>query len=310
MAKAITPKDKQSPQLVPTPINDLTPSEYNPRINDDEGIQKLMNSMQEHGFVGACIVNSAKNRKNIIIAGHTCVEAARRLGMNTVPVFYVNEPDIEREKALNIRLNRHVASWDWEKLRDLFEIDLLEDVGFESDELSIIFDDALETEDDQFNTEEELKAIKEPKAKIGDLYQLGAHRLIVGDSTDPEVVRRLMGGEKVSLIDTDPPFSIGLDYDKGISGKKNYGGKTNDKMSEEEYTDFLHKLIANAKSVAKDDAHYLFWCDQNWIWRTQTLYQELGIKHQRVCWWLKGNFMVTPNVAFNKAGEAIVYGIT
>jgi DNA modification methylase len=119
-----------------------------------------------------------------------------------------------------------------------------------------------------------------------------------------------MDGAKASMIDTDPPFSIGLDYDKGVSGKKHYGGKTNDHMSEDQYTEFLCKLISNAMSVAEPSAHYLFWCDQNWIWRTQTLYQELGIKHQRVCWWLKGQFMVTPNVAFNKAGEAIIYGIT
>ncbi len=81
-------------------------------------------------------------------------------------------------------------------------------------------------------------------------------------------------------------------------------------MSEEQYTDFLRKLIVNAKAAAKPDAHFFFWCDQNWIWRTQTLYRELGIKQQRVCWWLKGNWSMTPNVAFNKAGEAIVYGTT
>ncbi len=291
-------------------IDGLRFSDYNPRDIGEDAVTKLADSMDIHGFVNPCLVNSASKRKNILIAGHARVLAAKHRGMKQVPVIFINEPDLEREKILNVKLNIDAGEWNTTMLRDLFDLDFLVNVGFNDDDLRKIFDDALETEDDNFDVEKELAAIKEPKSKLGDLYQLGDHRLIVGDSTDQAVVKRLLGGAKVTMIDCDPPFSIGLNYDKGISGKKHYGGKTNDRMSEAEYTDFLRKLISNAMSVAAPDAHYLFWCDQNWIWRTQTLYQELGIKHQRVCWWLKGQFMVTPNVAFNKAGEAIVYGIT
>lgn len=267
--------------------------------------------MDMHGNVNPCIVNAAPARKNVLIAGHARVLAEKHRGQRTVPVIYVHEPDLEREKALNVKLNIAAGQWNFEMLREHFGVDFLVDVGFDDADIQKIFDDALETEDDRFDVEKELAAIKKPKSKIGDLFELGSNRLIVGDSTQAPVVERLMNGEKASMADIDPPFLIGLDYDKGVSGKKRYGGtKTNDKMSEEEYAAFLCSLITNAKAAAKPDAHFFFWCDQNGIWRTQNLYRECGIKHQRVCWWLKGQFMVTPNVAFNKAGEAVVYGIT
>ena len=296
-------------KIVWVDINDLLPAAYNPRTHSDEDEQHLTESITKFGAVEPILVNGAKNRFNIVISGHFRLKIYRKLGYKKAPVVYADIPDIEREKELNLRMNRNTGDWNWDLLKE-YDVGFLGDIGFDDTDLVRIFDNALETEDDHFDVEKELAAIKKPKSKIGDLYQLGSHRLIVGDSTDPAVIQRLMNGEKVSLIDTDPPFSIGLDYNKGISGTKHYGGKTNDNMSEEQYTDFLRKLIVNAKTAAKPDAHFFFWCDQNWIWRTQTLYRELGIKQQRVCWWLKGNWSMTPNVAFNKAGEAIVYGTT
>lgn len=304
-----SPANKQrSLSIVWVDIDDLLFSDYNPRNIGEEAIARLAESMDMHGFVNPCIINRAPNRRNILIAGHARVLAAKRRGMKKVPVIFINEPNLEREKALNVKLNIDAGEWNFDLLRELFDIDFIVNVGFGDDDLRKIFDDALETEDDQFDVEKELAAIKEPKAKTGDLYQLGSNRLIVDDSTDPAVVERLMNGEKADLIDTDPPFAINLDYDRGVSGKKHYGGKTNDKMSEKQYEEFLRKLIGNAIAAAKPDAHYLFWCDSNWIWLLQTLYRALGIKHKRVCWWLKGNFSLTPGVAFNKAGEAAIYG--
>ena len=294
-------------RIVHVPITDLHASEYNPRTFTDEDIERVSESIRIYGLVDPCIVNGAASRRNIVIGGHLRIDCARRLGHITVPVVYVDIPDIEKEKGLNLRLNRLGGSWDWEKLQS-FDLDLLCDCGFDYADFSHIFNDALETEDDIFDAEKELADIKEPKAKIGDLYQLGSHRLIVGNSTDPVVVGRLMGEQKADLIDTDPPFCINLDYDRGVSGKKHYGGTTNDNISPEEYEVFLRNLIGNAIAVAKPNAHYLFWCDANWIWLLQTLYRELGIKHKRVCWWAKGNFSLTPGVAFNKAGEAAIYG--
>ncbi|MFA6523543.1 MAG: DNA methyltransferase [Candidatus Peribacteraceae bacterium] len=298
-----------TPKIESIPLDQLHPYPDNPRSWTPEQLEQLKTSIKNNKWLVPVVVNRAKSSYNTILSGHMRVAAAGKLGYKEVPAIFVVVDDKEREREIVIRLNKNVGSWDFERLKS-FDVDFLVEVGFDPSELAGFWDDMLETEEDGFDVEKELEAIKEPKVKIGDLYQLGSHRLVVGDSTDPAVVKRLMGNAKAALVDCDPPFSIGLDYDKGVSGKKHYGGKTNDHMSEEQYTDFLRKLIANAKAVASPDAHYLFWCDQNGIWRTQTLYRELGIKHQRLCWWLKGQFMVTPTVAFNKAGEAIVYGIT
>src|SRR5690606_18122688 len=122
-------------------------------------------------------------RKNIIIGGHFRWHVAEKLGYKQVPVVYISIPDIEREKMLNLSLNHAQGDWDYELLKK-FDIDLLLDLGFTDQELSHIWDDALETEDDQFDVDKELQKIKQPKTKLGDKYQLGHHLLVCGNSTD------------------------------------------------------------------------------------------------------------------------------
>lgn len=280
----------------------------NPRCWTIEQKNQVRDSLNTYGFIDPVILSGAKRSFNMILGGHLRIECARELGMTHIPAVYVQLPNAKRERELVLRLNKNTGSWDYDLLKK-FEVEMLLKVGFDDSDLAHIWDDLLSVDDDNFDSAQEVKKIKKPQAKTGELYALGSHRLLVGDSTDPAVVQRLMGKEKATLVDTDPPFSIGLDYNGGISGNRNYGGTTNDHMSEEEYTTFLRSLMRNALWAAKKDAHLIFWCDQNWIWRIQTLYRELGIKQQRVCWWLKDNFMVTPTVAFNKAGEAAVYGI-
>jgi len=224
-----------------------------------------------------------------------------------VPVVYVNIPSLEREKELNLRLNRSTGEWDWQALK-AFDSDILLDVGFTADELASAWDGLLETEDDHFDVEKELEKIKKPKAKAGDMWEIGPHRLMCGDSQDPAVVRRLMGKEEASMLYIDPPFNIGLSYDKGISQSKAYGGKTNDRKSEEDYRAFLKAILGNALASGKKDLHCFMWCDENWTWMVQELYRELGVTHRRLCAWVKGNFSLTPGIAFNKAMEIAVYG--
>ncbi len=303
-------RNKAPPRLkiVWVDINLLRPADYNPRKHDETQERQLTESIQAFGAVEPLIVNGTPNRRYIIISGHFRFSIYCKLGYTKVPVVFVNIPDVAREKELNLRMNKNVGDWDWSLLKN-FDTDFLMDVGFDGGELAQFWDGAMETEDDAFDVEKELEKIKEPRAKIGDLYQLGENRLIVGDSTDPAVAARLVGKAKVTMIDTDPIYNIGLDYDRGVSLQKHYGGKTKDTKSPEEYAAFLRKLIQNALVVSAQDVHVLFWCDENWIWLLQTLYRELGLKPQRVCMWIKGNWSMTPQVAFNKATESCVYGI-
>ncbi|MES2225761.1 MAG: DNA modification methylase [Patescibacteria group bacterium] len=294
--------------IVYVPVGDLKPAEYNPRKISKEALTQLKESISRFELVDPVIVNGAPKRKNIVIGGHMRLRAAKELGHKTVPVVYVQIPSLRKEQELNLRLNRNTGEWDFEKLK-FFEMDFLSDVGFSDIDLSNVWTENLETENDEFDEEKELKQIKEPKTKIGDLIQLGGHRLICGSSTDPRVLGHLFGEERASMIYSDPPYNINIDYNGGIGGKQNYGGNVLDTRTDSEYKEFITKTMIAALSVAKPDTHVFYWCDQIYIGLMQELYRELGIANKRVCLWLKNSQNPVPSVAFNKCYEPCVYGL-
>lgn len=294
--------------IVYVPVGDLKPAEYNPRKISKESLAQLKESISRFELVDPVIVNGAAKRKNIVIGGHMRLRAAKELGHKTVPVVYVQIPSLKKEQELNLRLNRNTGEWDFEKLK-FFEMDFLSDVGFSDIDLSNVWTENLETENDEFDEEKELKQIKKPKTTVGDLIQLGGHRLICGSSTDPKVLARLFGEERASMIYSDPPYNINIDYNGGIGGKQNYGGNVLDTRTDSEYKEFIAKTMIAALSVAKPDTHVFYWCDQIYIGLMQELYRELGIANKRVCLWLKNSQNPVPSVAFNKCYEPCVYGL-
>jgi ParB-like chromosome segregation protein Spo0J len=155
-------------------IDALRPAVYNPRTHNEAQEVRLTESINDFGAVEPLVVNGAKSRFNIVIGGHFRLKIFRKLGYKTVPVVYVNIPSVEREKELNLRLNKNTGDWDWEALKQ-FDTDFLKDVGFDAGELAQFWDGALETEDDGFDVEKELKKIRKPKTKRGDRYQLGSN---------------------------------------------------------------------------------------------------------------------------------------
>ena len=265
-------------------------------------------SIKRFGLVDPIIINSAPNRKYIVIGGHQRLKVAKKLGFKKVPVVELDISDLNKEKELNLRLNSNTGEWDYEMLKQL-DINLLLDVGFNDQELSSIWDDNLEIEDDSFDVEKSIEKHSDPKSKEGDLFKLGQHYLICGDATSSEVAIRLLNGNKANLVYCDPPYNISLDYSNGISTKGKYKGtKTNDRKSATEYEQFLKQTIENALSVTNPDAHVFYWCDENYIGLVQNLYSQLNIKHQRVCLWVKNNVNPTPQIAFNKVYESCIYG--
>ena len=179
-----------------------------------------------------------------------------------------------------------------------FDTDILLDSGLSENELSQIWDLQLEVENDEFSVEKELAKIKKPKTKLGQIIQLGPHRLIAGDATDPAVIKKLFGKEKASMIYLDPVYNLEIDYNGGLGGKQNYGGIVNDHRTDEEYKEFLKKIFENALAVAKEDVHVFCYCDQCKIGLIQDLYKELGVDNKRVCLWIKNGFNPTPGVDF------------
>lgn len=281
----------------------LVECEYNPRIFTNKAVGDLTKSIQENGIVVPILVNSSPNRKNVIIGGNLRLLVCKKLGIKTVPVNFIEINDIEDEKRLNLALNRVAAEWDYEALKN-FDLGTLLEIGFDEKDLSLICNDTLSVEDDGFDVQKEIEKIKTPKSKVGQMYQLGKHRLICGDSRDPKVIKRLVGKEKINLLGCDPIYNISYDY----SGKNNkYGAEVNDKRSNQEYREFLKQTLQNGLAVCRPDVHCFWFCDQKYIGLLQSLFEELGLENKRVCLWIKNNQSPTPQVAFSKCYEPCVY---
>jgi len=193
-------------------ISELQPAIYNPRKHSQEVISQLKNSIKKFDLVDPLIVNSTAKRKNIIIGGHMRLKAAKELGFKKVPVVYLNIPNIEQEKELNIRLNKNVGEWDWNLLSE-FDESFLVDTGFSSQELDEIF--GIEDDPEIFDLKKELAKLDIQKIEIikGDVYQLGNHKMMCGDSIIEKDVLKLINNEKADMCFTDPPYL--LNYLKG-----------------------------------------------------------------------------------------------
>jgi len=284
----------------------LKPAEYNPRRLTDKQEETLTRSIEKYKLLDPIIVNKFKGRENIIISGHQRMKVAKKLGYKEVPVVFVNLP-LDKEKELNLLMNKAQGEWDFDLLKQ-FDINMLLETGFDDSDLSSIWDECLETDNDNFDIEKEVEKAKTTKIKLGDMFQLGKHVLLCGDSTDIETVKKLMGNEKVDMCYSDSPYNINLDYSKGIGKSRNYGGKVDDNKSDAEFKEFLRKTIVNSLSVCKNDAHIFNYCDQRYVGMLQDLYKELGIEYKRTCLWIKNGFTPTPKVGFNKCYESIIYG--
>ncbi len=288
-------------------VNDLLPYEKNPRKITDKQMEDLKVSLTKFNLAEL----PAINLDGKICAGHQRIKALQLLGRGE-ELIEVRSPNRKLTpsefKQYLLTSNRSGGSWDFEILASDFDIDTLLISGFDSNDLTNIFDDSLEINDDNFDEEKEIEKAKNTDIKTGDYFALGRHRLLCGNSLDPSTVKKLMDGKQADMVNDDPPFNINLSYDKGVGNKAKYGGTTNDNKPETEYRNFLKTLIQNALSVSKKDAHIMFWCDERYVYLLQEIYKELGIYSKRLCIWIKDNASPTPNVAFNKVTEYCVYG--
>lgn len=297
-------------------VKDLIPADYNPRRMTESERRDLEDSIKEFGTVSPLAVNIGK-RDKVLIGGHQRTTIYADLGIEEIDVMVPSrELNDEEEKRLNLRLNKNTGSWDMEKLKDM-DLGMLLDVGFGDEELSSLWDD-VDVIDDNFDFARAVKAVKVPRIKPGEVYQLGDHRLACGDSTDLEQVKKLMGEDLADVVYCDPPYNIGLSYNNnaGLGGKATKGGpsyggdydKKKDSKSPKEYASFIDATIKNAIQVSSPNTHVFYWCDQRYIGLIQSLFSENEISSKRVCIWIKNNLSPTPQIAFNKCYEPCVYG--
>ncbi len=253
-------------------INLLQLSEYNPRVHSQEMLEQLKVSLTEYDMVDPVIVNKAKDREHIVIGGHARIKAGKELGYATVPVVYVNIPDVDKEKRLNLKLNKISGDWDLAMLAE-FDESLLSDVGFTSEELDGIF--SIETNEEQFNMEKELDklGITEITVKKGDVYDLDGSRLMCGESTVEADMLKLCGDHKIDMVMTDPPYRLDYLHGKTRNGKptEGFGAKKNRKYLETDSLpdDFTTQWMNNVALVAHKDFSiivYESWKNLREIW--------------------------------------------
>ncbi len=287
-------------------VNDLVPYDRNPRQINDKQLEDLKKSLKKFNLVEIPAIDIG----NRVIAGHQRLKVLQLLerGEERIEVRVPNRKLTKAEFEQYLLTSNAVSGdWDFDKLKS-FDIGLLLDIGFDETDLVNIWDQNLEIEDDSFDVEKELAKIKTPKTKPGDLIALGPHRLLCGDAGDPKVLKNLFGKARASMIYSDPPYNIKLDYNLGIGGKQHYGGNVDDNKTDEAYRLFLRASLENALLVSNLNTHVFYWCDESYIWLVQSLYRELGLTNKRVCLWIKNGHNPTPGVAFNKCFESCVYG--
>ncbi len=205
--------------IVQVPITELKPSAHNPRRWNESQIEALKESVRRFGIVDPIIVNSHPERRAIVVGGHFRLKVAKELGFKEVPVVYVNL-SLEKEKELNLRLNQNLGEFDFKLLAEFGE-NLLQDVGFSSEELDEIFQ--IDPTPEIFDLQRELEKldIKKISVQKGSTYELDGSKLMCGDSTVEADMLKLMGNNRADMCFTDPPYILSY-----LSGKKRRGKAT------------------------------------------------------------------------------------
>ena len=284
-------------------VKDLLPADYNPRKDlkpGDPEYEKLKRSIEQFGYVEPVIWNEKTGH---VVGGHQRLKVLTDMGITEVDVVVV-DMDTEKEKALNIALNKISGEWDTEKLAlviaDLqgtdFDVSL---TGFDPEELEDLFRDDVKggVKEDDFDVEAELQ--KPTFSKAGDLWMLGEHRLFCGDSTKPETFDLLMNGKKANLVVTDPPYNV--DY-KGSAGKIK-----NDSMAEDQFEQFLLAAYQQMEAAMADDASiYVFHSDSHGL-AFRKAFEEAGFYLSGCCIWKKQS-LVLGRSPYQWQHEPVLFG--
>lgn len=285
----------------------LKPYERNAKIHGEEQIELLMNSIREFGFLSPCLVE--RDTFNLI-AGHGRVEAAKRLGMEKVPCVFVEDITEEQRRAYILADNRltELGTWDMDMVN--IELGELDDMGFDVSVTGFDFEaDPPEISEDEYEEHD-----VQPRAKRGDVYQLGDHRLMCGDSTSSEDVQMLMGGVLADMVFTDPPYGVSYtDKNEFLNSIDKplcvVDAIQNDDMPPEEMHDFWVAAFKNLYQFTKDRMSYYITAPQggDLLLLLLQAVRESGfaLKHQLI--WNKNNH-VLGRCDYNYKHEPIVYG--
>lgn len=284
------------------PLKELKPAAYNPRKKlkkGDKEYEKIKQSLLKFGYVDPIIVNEDLT----VIGGHQRLTVLKDLDYETAKCVIVDLPK-EDEKALNIALNKITGQWDEALLADLlldlqesdFNLDL---TGFEPPEIDDILSNVHDKElsEDEFDVEEELK--KPTLSRHGDIWQLGKHRVICGDSTKAETYKQLLDDRKANLVVTDPPYNVDVE--------ETAGKILNDNMSDGDFYQFLLSMFTQVENHMEDDASiYIFHADTEGL-NFRKAFKDAGFYLSGCCIWKK-NSLVLGRSPYQWQHEPCLYG--
>jgi DNA modification methylase len=294
------------PCLLTKKINEISSAKYNPRKITDEAMGRLTKSLAEFGNIQPITWNV---RTGNVVGGHQRLKVYKAMGKTEVDVWAV-DLDEQKEKAANIALNKLSGEFDMPMLKDILEeIDTgdldMEITGFGMDEIALMMEDAHPEVTEDEVPEVPVDAITKP----GDLWILGEHRVLCGDSTSEADVARLMDGEKADMVFTDPPYN--MDFSGGIhaDGSKSYNSKhgriANDKMSKPEAEIFFDSINSKIFNYSNGAFYITFYrlgiCD---YWKSL---EKSNLKVRALIIWDKGNHTLS-NSDYMSKYEPIFYG--
>ncbi|MCY7041520.1 site-specific DNA-methyltransferase [Streptococcus sanguinis] len=296
-------KVTQDMTWVSLPVDSLKPAAYNPRKKlkkGDKEYEKIKKSIVEFGYVDPIIVNF----DGTVIGGHQRLTVLSDLGYKEVQCVQVRIDDENKVKALNVALNKITGAWNEELLADLmvdlqdadFNLDL---TGFEAPEIDQLFSKVhnKEVKEDDFDVDGELT--KPTISKQGDIWHLGKHRVICGDSTKLETYQLLLGDKKANLVVTDPPYNVNVE--------ETAGKIKNDDMSDADFYQFLFNMFVNVEQSMEDDASiYVFHADTEGL-NFRRAFKDAGFYLSGCCVWKK-NALVLGRSPYQWQHEPVLYG--
>ena len=285
-------------------VSEINPAPYNPRVDlkpGDPEYEKLKKSMTTFGYVDPIIWNC---RTGSVVAGHQRLKILLVQGAKQIEVSVVDLP-LEKEKALNVALNKIEGRWDDEKLAGLldelaqmpdFDVSL---TGFDAPEISELLDTYCTSQDeDEFDVEKVVEGIETPVTKKGELIELGPHRILCGDSSSVEALQKLMQGMVAALLFTDPPYNVAYyggnrpSPDTRPKRSRDWDRIYGDNLSQEQYENWLKGIFANVTPFLDEGAPVYIWNGHKQFGPMHQMLTALGFHVSCVITWVKESFAI------------------
>lgn len=262
-------------------IDSLTPYDNNAKIHTSEQIEEIKNSIKEFGMNDPIGV---WGEENLIVEGHGRLIACKELGIKSVPVIRLDDLTDEQRRAYTLAHNQLTMStgFDLEKLKlELDAITLpMSDFGFED-----INESDMNIDEDGFDFDESEEELPPPKTKLGEIYRLGNHVLMCGDSTSQDDVCHLMSGAIADLVVTDPPYNVNVSNSKGMT-------IANDNMQSEKFYEFLSKAFSNMNLYLKEGGAFYVWYSSSEHINFETALNSAGLHVRQQLIWAKNSFIL------------------